>query len=374
MRGNRGAAGGAEPAAPDVTDPPTESATAAPKKPAPTKSDPANSDPAKSDFAQPDPAKSDPPEPDPAAAAFFDVDNTVMAGASAFYYARGLATRRFFTTGDLLRFSARQIRFRLIGENMSQVGQTREQALSFVAGRTVGQITALGEEIYDELMAEKIYPGTLALARRHLAAGQRVWLVTATPVELAAIISRRLGLTGALGTVAAVRGDVYTGALVGELLHGQAKATAVRELAAREGLDLGRCTAYSDSINDIPMLSVVGTAVAVNPDSQLRDVAKRRGWQIVDFRSARRAARIGLPGVLAAGAVGGAVAAGLAVRGRSRRSVWPPTVPLVGLAADGSGDRLSAGGRVSRRTDGRGGRAAAPASAGWCRGPSRPPG
>lgn len=353
MRGNRGAAGGAEPAAPDVTDPPTESATAAPKKPAPTNSDP---------------AKSDPPEPDPAAAAFFDVDNTVMAGASAFYYARGLATRRFFTTGDLLRFSARQIRFRLIGENMSQVGQTREQALSFVAGRTVGQITALGEEIYDELMAEKIYPGTLALARRHLAAGQRVWLVTATPVELAAIISRRLGLTGALGTVAAVRGDVYTGALVGELLHGQAKATAVRELAAREGLDLGRCTAYSDSVNDIPMLSVVGTAVAVNPDSQLRDVAKRRGWQIVDFRSARRAARIGLPGVLAAGAVGGAVAAGLAVRRRSRRSRWsvcPPPVRVIGL---------SAGGRVSRKTDGRGGRAAAPTSAGWCRGPSRPPG
>ena len=257
-------------------------------------------------------------EPDPAAAAFFDVDNTVMAGASAFYYARGLATRKFFTTGDLLRFSARQIRFRLIGENMSQVGQTREQALSFVAGRTVSEITALGEEIYDELMAERIYPGTLALARRHLAAGQRVWLVTATPVELATIISRRLGLTGALGTVAAVDGDVYTGALVGDLLHGAAKALAVRELAAREGLDLARCTAYSDSVNDVPMLSVVGTAVAVNPDSQLRDVARRRGWQIVDFRTARRAARVGLPGALAAGAVGGAVATGLALRRRPR--------------------------------------------------------
>ncbi|MTD14508.1 HAD-IB family hydrolase [Nakamurella sp. YIM 132087] len=258
------------------------------------------------------------PGTDLTAAAFFDVDNTMMAGASTFHYARGLAARKFFTTGDLARFAIRQVKFRIGGENAGDMTSAREEALSFVAGRQVAEIVSLGEEIYDELMADKIYPGTRELAQRHLDAGQRVWLVTATPVELAQIIANRLGLTGALGTVAATENGTYTGRLVGELLHGKAKAAAVRALAAREGLDLRRCTAYSDSINDVPMLSVVGTAVAVNPDAQLRDVARRRRWQVLDFRTGRKAARIGVPSLLGAGALGGAVAAGLAVRRRYR--------------------------------------------------------
>jgi HAD superfamily hydrolase (TIGR01490 family) len=259
------------------------------------------------------------PGTDLTAAAFFDVDNTIMQGASVYHFVRGLASRKFFTTGDLVRFAARQLKFRVGGaEDMDDVHNSREEALSFVAGRTVAEIVALGEEIYDESMADKIYAGTLALARRHLEAGQRVWLVTATPVELASLIARRLELTGALGTVAETEDGVYTGRLVGELLHGPAKAAAVRALAASEGLDLRRCTAYSDSANDVPMLSVVGTAVAVNPDGALRDIARRRGWQIRDFRTARKAARIGVPSVLGAGALAGAVVGGLAVRRKLR--------------------------------------------------------
>jgi HAD superfamily hydrolase (TIGR01490 family) len=252
------------------------------------------------------------------AAAFFDVDNTMMMGASIFHFARGLAARKFFDTSDLVGFAWRQFKFRVGGrENPETVKVSRESALSFVAGRSVSEVVELGEEIYDELMADRIWPGTRALANMHLDAGQRVWLVTATPVELALIIARRLGLTGALGTVAESENGLFTGKLVGEVLHGPAKAHAVRSLAAREGLNLRRCTAYSDSVNDVPMLSVVGTAVAVNPDSELRDVARQRGWEIRDFRTGRKAAKIGVPSVLGAGAVAGAVAAGLAYRRKS---------------------------------------------------------
>ncbi len=260
-----------------------------------------------------------PDAPDPVdltAAAFFDVDNTIMMGASIFHFARGLAARKFFSNSDLVKFALQQVMFRVGGkENVDGIRQHREQALSFVAGHTVAELTSLGEEIYDELMADKIWPGTRALAQMHLDAGQRVWLVTATPVELANIIARRLGLNGALGTVAESVDGVFTGKLVGEMLHGPAKAHAVRSLAAREGLDLRRCTAYSDSVNDVPMLSVVGTAVAVNPDSSLREAARKRGWEIRDFRTGRKAAKIGVPSVLGAGAV--AVAAGLAYRKRT---------------------------------------------------------
>jgi HAD superfamily hydrolase (TIGR01490 family) len=255
---------------------------------------------------------------DPHAAAFFDVDNTMMMGASIFHFAKGLAARRFFSWRDLVRFTARQARLRLRGESHGDLHKTRESALAFIAGKSVAEIVALGEDIYDEEMSDRIWSGTYALARAHLDAGQRVWLVTATPVELARIIADRLRLTGALGTVAESVDGCYTGHLVGDVLHGDAKADAVRALAEREGLDLDKCTAYSDSINDMPLLSIVGNAVAINPDSALRAEAKQHGWTIRDFRTGRKAAMIGVPSALGAGALGGAVAVAYAVR-RARR-------------------------------------------------------
>jgi HAD superfamily hydrolase (TIGR01490 family) len=247
----------------------------------------------------------DPEHPvvDTTAAAFFDVDNTVIRGASIFHLARGLYRREFFRFSDIARFAWQQARFIAVGENLEHVAAVRRRALSFVAGHSVAELAAIGEEVYDEVLAAKLWPGTLALARAHVDAGQRVWLVTATPVEVAGVIARRLGLTGALGTVAEHVDGVYTGRLVGEPLHGPAKAEAVRALAEREGLDLSRCAAYSDSANDIPMLSLVGHPVAVNPDGRLRAHARAHGWQVRDYRRGRRAARIGLPAATLVGAL-----------------------------------------------------------------------
>lgn len=257
--------------------------------------------------------------PDPGAAAFFDVDNTMMQGASIYWFARGLAARKYVSAGDLIRFAARQLRFRVIAaEHSGHMDLTKQSALAFVAGWRVADMERLAEEIYDELMAERIWPGTRALAQLHLDAGQRVWLVTAAPMEIGRVIAARLGLTGAIGTVAEVAGGVYTGSLAGELMHGPAKAEAITKLAAAEGLDLGRCAAYSDSINDLPMLSAVGHPVAVNPDAALRREARRRGWEVRDFRTARKAAKIAIPAALGTGAVAGAVATAVAVRRRTR--------------------------------------------------------
>jgi HAD superfamily hydrolase (TIGR01490 family) len=259
-------------------------------------------------------------EHDLTAAAFFDVDNTMMMGASLFWFARGLAARKYFTTRDMAGFFWQQAKFRIGGSEGSadDIHTMRENGLAFVAGREVAEIVQAGEEIYDELMADRIWSGTRSLAQQHLDRGQRVWLVTATPVELASIIAHRLGLTGALGTVAEVVDGKYTGRLVGELMHGPAKAEAVRALAEREGLDLSRCTAYSDSVNDLPMLSEVGTAVAVNPDTELRAVARSRGWVIRDYRTGRKAAKIGIPTVAVAALSGGLVGGALALRRKNK--------------------------------------------------------
>jgi HAD superfamily hydrolase (TIGR01490 family) len=253
--------------------------------------------------------------PDRRAGAFFDVDNTLMRGASIYYFAKGLAARKMFGTRDMVKMVIGQLLFRVRGaENADHIDAARQAALTFVAGQKVSNIIALGEEIYDDTMASRVWEGSRALTPAHLDAGQRVWLVTATPVELADIVARRLGLTGALGTVAETAEGVYTGRLVGGLLHGAAKAEAVLALAEREHLDLSLCSAYSDSVNDLPMLELVGHPNAVNPDGDLRALAKKRGWPIYDFRKGRKATMAALPVAAGAGVVVGGLAAGIAFR------------------------------------------------------------
>jgi HAD superfamily hydrolase (TIGR01490 family) len=251
-------------------------------------------------------------------AAFFDLDNTLVQGASIFHLARGLHRRGLLSTRELLTAAYKQSWFRVVGvEDPGHVASARAAALTFIAGHRGEDLEKLGEEVFDESMAARIWPGTRALAERHLDRGQQVWLVTAAPVETARTIARRLGLTGALGTVAEQVDGVYTGRLIGDLLRGPAKAEAVRGLALREGLDLRRCSAYSDSINDLPMLRLVGHPCAINPDARLRARARAEGWPVHDFRSGRRAARAGLVAAAAttalAGAVAGAVAGGATV-------------------------------------------------------------
>jgi HAD superfamily hydrolase (TIGR01490 family) len=259
-----------------------------------------------------------PPSGDPTAAAFFDVDNTIVRGASIFHLARGLYRRDFLTMRDIIRFAVQQARFIALGEHLDMVAETQARALAFIAGRSVEEMRSVGEEVFDELLADKIWPGTLALARMHQDAGQRVWLVTATPVEVAQVIAERLGLFGALGTVSEHVDGKYTGQLVGSAMHGEAKAEAVAALADREGLALRRCAAYSDSANDIPLLSLVGHPVAINPDGKLRAHARLNGWQVHDYRTKRKAARIGLPAA-GAGVVAGIAVGAVAANRRHRR-------------------------------------------------------
>lgn len=235
-------------------------------------------------------------------AAFFDVDNTLIQGSSLIVFAQGLFRKKFFKVREILPVAWKQLKFKVTGsENAEDVAQGRLQALEFIKGRSVAELVELCEEIVDNHMAEKLWPGTKQLADMHIAAGHQVWLVSATPVQLAQILAKRLGFTGAIGTVAEAKDGIFTGRLVGDILHGPGKRHAVAALASIEKLDLARCTAYSDSINDLPMLSMVGTAVAVNPDKKLRAEALKRGWAVRDFRSLRKAARAyGVPALATA--------------------------------------------------------------------------
>ena len=120
----------------------------------------------------------------------------------------------------------------------------------------------------------------LALAHEHQDAGRRVYIVTAASQELAEILAQVMAFDGAIGSsFSEVVDGVYTGRPAGLFVYRSGKATAIEELAAREGIDLAASYAYSDSESDLPMLRAVGHPVAVNPDGALARIAREQGWE-----------------------------------------------------------------------------------------------
>ena len=231
-------------------------------------------------------------------AAFFDVDNTLVRGSTLYFLGRGMYQRGFFTKADISRFVVANLRFRMTGTEKAEViNRFQNAATDFIAGHKVEEILKIGEEIYDEYVSPKLWQGTYDIAHNHLSNGVDVWLVTAAPQDMANIIAEKLGFTGALGSRACVKDGTYTGELDGKLLHGVEKATAVRALAEKRGYQLENCFSYSDSHNDLPLLTAVGHPSAINPDAILRIKALAEKWPIHDFRRARILNRILGPAV-----------------------------------------------------------------------------
>lgn len=259
-------------------------------------------------------SKSESTDPQLKAAAFFDVDNTIIRGASAFWLAQAMYARGFFTVADIIRFGWHQVAYMMFGENKRRIAAVRSRALSIVAGRSVAELAAVGEEVYDEVFTHRIYPGTKALLDEHLAAGHEVWLITATPVEVGELIARRLGATGALATVAEHKNGFYTGHLKGKMMHGGRKAAAVQELAEENHIDLSHSYAYGDSANDLELLETVGKPNAINPDPRLRLHAMKNGWPVRDFRRRRPGTRKSIHAAYGAGAMWAFVVTSRAIR------------------------------------------------------------
>ena len=216
--------------------------------------------------------------------AFFDVDNTLMRGASVFYVGREAWRRGLISFRDIALFGWHQFRFLAVGENRSHLATAKERALGLASGHTEAGLIELAHDIYDRDIAPKLWPETVALAREHLAKGHEVWLITATPQLVADVIASRLGLTGAIGTKVEALDGVFTGDLDGHVLHGEEKAIVAREFASASGADLAECWAYSDSSNDIPLLSAVGNRIVINADAKLLAHARERGWEVLPLK------------------------------------------------------------------------------------------
>jgi len=232
------------------------------------------------------------PSSDSAIVAFFDVDNTLMRGASVYYVGREAFRRGLISWRDIAVFAWHQFRFLAVGENREHLATAKERALGLVGGHSEEGLVALANDIYERDFAPKLWPETVALTKEHLAKGHEVWLITATPQLVAEVIAERLGLTGALGTKVEALDGVFTGVLDGHVLHGDEKAAVAEQFARERGTNLADCWAYSDSSNDIPLLTLVGNRVVVNPDAKLLAHAEAAGWDVLPLkRSSLREAR-----------------------------------------------------------------------------------
>jgi HAD superfamily hydrolase (TIGR01490 family) len=215
--------------------------------------------------------------------AFFDVDNTLLRGASVFQLGKGAFRKGLITARDIARFSWHQFRFLAVGENGKHMSAARERALELIGGHKEAELRQLAEDIYEKDIAPKLWPETLEIAREHQRKGHEVWLISATPLLMGEVIAKRLGLTGALGTMVEQVDGIFTGRLIGHMLHGPEKAIAAAKLVKEKGASLADCWAYSDSRNDIPLLSLVGNRTVVNPDVLLARHAKAEDWNVLQL-------------------------------------------------------------------------------------------
>jgi HAD superfamily hydrolase (TIGR01490 family) len=244
-------------------------------------------------------------------AAFFDLDKTLLPGSSLFPLAREMYRQKYFTLRDLARLASDQLRYRLIGaESEGPMERARAASLSAIKGRSREDMAEVGLAVAREELIPRLYPQAVELLSRHKRAGREVYIASSSPEDYLALLATELGIDGVVGTRAEVVDDRYTGELDGPLIHGPEKAERVRQLAADRDIDLEHSFAYSDSINDLPLLELVGNPVAMNPDLKLRAIARQRAWQVLDFRTARRRTLIASAagaGTAAAGATGYAI-------------------------------------------------------------------
>jgi HAD superfamily hydrolase (TIGR01490 family) len=219
----------------------------------------------------------------PGAAAFFDLDRTLLRRSSALalaptFRARGLISRR-----QMARAAAWQLMFMLRGASAETVKRAAEGGLLVLRGYSPKEMQALVVDSLERVLKPLVYAESLDLVELHRRRGEPVYIVSATLQEIVQVIADDLGFDGALGTIVEVEDGKYTGRAT-RSLHAENKARCIREL----GYDLDASTAYSDSHTDLPFLEAVGHPVVVNPDRKLRRIAVQRGWPVLEF--GRRAA------------------------------------------------------------------------------------
>jgi HAD superfamily hydrolase (TIGR01490 family) len=252
------------------------------------------------------------------AAAFFDLDKTLMAGSSGMQFARIAARQGIVSRGLLARWGVEHLRYRLRGTTDERTVEVLKVARNLIAGVPERTIERMGPEVMAAILP-RVFPQMLDEVYAHQDAGRPTFIVSAAGNGVVETLAGVLGMDGGIGTRYEVDAEgAFTGRLDGPFVYGEGKVVAMQEFAARHEIDLAASYAYSDSLSDLPMLRAVGNPVAVNPDPPLAEIARAEGWQTLRFeRLGRRLVALAVT-VLATFAGFGAT------RVAARRRVPPP--------------------------------------------------
>jgi len=249
------------------------------------------------------------------AAVFFDLDRTLIAGSSAFEFGRAAYKAGLLNRRQLARDAWENVLFRLKGSTDQRTDALKKRIGEALAGTRVRDLQRLAPAVLAGVLP-RLYPQMLTIAYAHQDAGRPIFICTAASQEMAELMAVVLTFDGAIGSVSEVVDGAYTGREGGLFTYREGKAQAIRQLAARENMDLGASYAYSDSESDLPMLRLVGHPVAVNPDAELRRVAAAEKWEVLTFDRLHRRLRV-VGALTAAAALGGAGVPVLARRARA---------------------------------------------------------
>ncbi len=266
------------------------------------------------------------------AAAFFDLDKTIIAKSSVLAFSKPFYREGLLSKRAIVRSIYAQIVYMLVGADEAKMEKIREAMLALTRGWDRDHVASIVRETLDDVVSPIIFAEAVELMDEHRAAGRDVVIVSSSPLEVVEPLAAYLGVDHAIGTRARVDADgLYTGEL-DFYAYGPYKVEAIRQLARETGVDLAESYAYSDSVTDAPMLETVGHPVAVNPDRELARLAAERGWEVRRFeRPVRLRERPGPPAPPAfAGAVVAAAGAGAVVYWWMRRRDGAATVRSTG--------------------------------------------
>jgi HAD superfamily hydrolase (TIGR01490 family) len=240
-----------------------------------------------------------------AAAAFFDLDRTLMAGSSGLHWARAAHRSGLLPRRQLWADAWANVMFRLQGSTDEATEKVRDRVGAWIEGRRVVDLDRLSPLVLSGVLP-RLYPQMLDVAYGHQDAGVPVFICTAATQGTADMLAHVLGFDGAAGSRLEARDGVYTGGFDGPFCYREGKPVRMREIAEARGLDLEASWAYSDSESDLPMLRAVGHPVAVNPDRELALVARAQGWEVMRFETLGRRLKVAAAVTAAAAAAGGA--------------------------------------------------------------------
>ena len=218
-------------------------------------------------------------------AASFDVDDSLLdgnAGTIFTWYLYSEKVMRPEMRSRIPRTIYEYARHRLTEQDMVEVGSRCQQGLY------ADDLRAHAHACFERHLRKRITSGAIRQIRKHLLSGHFVAIASGSPQYIVDEVGRHLRVHAALGTRTRIVDGKATDQIVPPVVFKEGKRAAVEALLDQHDLDVGRSYLYSDSAADVPLFEEMGNPVVVNPKGPFREIAQRRGWEIVEWRERNR--------------------------------------------------------------------------------------